>query len=1677
IEPKRELIKGRPLEEFVTSDTAAKMAQQLLSKVQSWQFSEEQKQLYITKILEILAFQESADIRVSITSAPDNFSRLKATAAYWERVEKLAAGQKWLEEKSKYYHPAVKVIRQKIELLNNKLVNVGEGVLQFYLSGHTMADFFRGSISRECTSYGGVKFKESIGQVTDPAFFLFKVIEKGKWVGNVYTVAGKTEDGKFALYLEWFKLAREHQLVANTLWNARRAQFMKDFFSQFKAYLATQGFDYLIVTTATADTSYALYKFTQDQARIEANNTNPASTNLKKLSSSEHLKEGSLPTEYLQNFGGDGSNSLHSVTGYKIALDKNMPQAIQQKQKDLDYLEKLLGEMSSEETRLAGLAKERQEKTSYLIKKSQEEANAGRNAIAFVFKTSSEQNGVERQKIEYELNELRVKIREKKDELSRLAAELGLVGTGRTSSSPLTGKVASFFAFGILSSFAFTNKAQAQSFSSQELYHNSFIPLVLAAGVAGLAGLVYYIYYKFFQQKPERGSYYEREYLPSLPIEQYKFPAGTKTELNQVLDELSAEAKELLPANIDIRIPFEVGISRAQAVKALDLLYSTLLKHGSIHEFFKDQDFYSAFKNRTKELGLSDDFDKPYDKNYLFTVPKEKTRYEEDRRAEEFVGQYLNKIRRARVNTNDELLEKIHKDRARLLRKNLHEGVSEAELYAYYQLLLSYASLESKPKLDEIDRFLSENNCLGALSVLEEFFRIDIGAELISLEENGGLKDALNKVMQRELEDIRRQFNRSAAFQANKQQIIREAKDIQFELRLSERTADDLLRGVASGDCTSINGSAFYNTIPQFMFDPGLLAFKVIQDGKWVGNVYTIVAEKDNSPVLIVDAVQLPVWGRSWPVSVKELSDKVLEKIVEYADSQGFSQVLMSSFVSNFNAIHDHFDQKYPTTPQEIEKTAGFEHLKALDLWDNHASRNEYLETFSPHWNYSLKGVEPNNPKQELLLRTVWQRNAPEEAQEIQPADSGAVSSLAQANVQPVKKDTPNKGHTFRNFCIGIILAIVLLFSSGCSSAFYSRIGPLSIQGNTGIAFSQPKPNEMPIGISGDIGLGEKESKGVGIGSQGNARLGPFTGNIGLKLGLSNVPQEEAPVSISAEATLGQKVKQNKSDTKGTELVTEAKVRVGPATAEINPAVGLSNVAQEEAPISVSAKASLGEKVKQNKSDGQGVELATEAKVRFGSVTALLNPKVGLSNVPEGEKALDLSGKVSLKETTQEAVTQEKASVIEEVKPVTPQIEQIQDNTLDTQQIITQISEQIKAIRADLEQLRLSGGDLKIEISGLKAQLSDAQKQLQQLKERPSEELLEFEQNMADYARQIAALEAQRQQAQEELNWRALENEKASQELKQLQSQMLNRQQQAQTLQNEVKQLEAETTQKEKSLTQLQSQKSGLESSVNQLTQDKEKLGQELGGLRQQIGHTKGVLEEARIKSEPTLKNIWNSFSWQTRLGIIVLGLTGIGILAGGIILWGKWAKFKEVSGRVKALQQKADELEKKISTQRQEKEDLTKEITQKKALREESVPSGLKEEKINYEQAIQGLKEKIGAYQKELKSLEQQKQDLSRQIAARQNEAIAKQNELLLAISEAEFKAKTIKEEIVKLTRELAGLTQEKEKLKIETAGLKGFQQDVENKKQELSSLDKQKQNLEGEIRGMEAQRTAFKE
>ena len=163
----------------------------------------------------------------------------------------LTIENKWMEANSKFYRELLKAIKVKIASIDAKIGDAGEGMLRFYLSGGTLSDFFRGWVSLDCTrnDTGDYDhFNDTQAWVMDPAAFKFKVMEKNRWVGNIYSrFAFKDKDGKFYLYWDMFQMNLFHY-IADKSPSEVRLEMSSKVIKQLAEWLGSVGFDYLLIS-------------------------------------------------------------------------------------------------------------------------------------------------------------------------------------------------------------------------------------------------------------------------------------------------------------------------------------------------------------------------------------------------------------------------------------------------------------------------------------------------------------------------------------------------------------------------------------------------------------------------------------------------------------------------------------------------------------------------------------------------------------------------------------------------------------------------------------------------------------------------------------------------------------------------------------------------------------------------------------------------------------------------------------------------------------------------------------------------------------------------------------------------------------------------------------------------------------------------------------------------------------------------------------------------------------------------------------------------------------------------------------------------------------------------------------------------------------------------------------
>ncbi|MCD6539975.1 MAG: MFS transporter, partial [Candidatus Omnitrophica bacterium] len=970
----RRIKEGEELEEAISQDKVLPISKMLLKKIRDWRqtkikdrvsisISDEEETEYLETLTEILSAENTKTLRDKLYEEGNKLShleRLKLLSRYWKIILGFIEANRNLYLDRPFKNLS-KRINEKIDYLNYKLHKGGKGILQFYLSGGALADFFRGDVSCDCSSFRSIledstytKFREAaISSVVDPAFFLYKIIEDEKWIGNVYSLVCKTEDGKFALFIDWFKINTNHNLShANTVIKEKITQ---EFIRQFKIYLASLGFDYLIIARDTGG-------FLDNGVKKLGNSEE---LRLKKIGGVGYLQEFSLNQEFVQNFAHQIGSGFHTVQGYKIRLDKKLKKDFM-----IEEIRKLKGLMSSLEDR----------KRVVLTTKAHREKHLNE---LFVFLEEVRKHGIEEPEIvkktekiidikRHEIKDIELEVLEIENQIAFNKKQLNLLEEELAKSS------SSIFKWGFVATLTILLTQFACIFTSQP--NNFTFILIESLLLMVLISLIYLLLKSIIKDSYKKEDFWFR-YKHSVdivkPIQtEHQIPKHIIVLLEKVLERIPESLTCKLAKPVKIHVPLSGAIRAEQALQAIQLLFVTLLKYGSIFAFFEKQKFYLDFKLQAEQLGLREDFDRSFT-SYTFLIKKEEIIKERKELFEIETNKFLQKIDEGveiilTKYKKGELIKKI-KEKRKELKSILYKFFFEQYLEEYFILLKTLGYMEFKDELSKIKDLIKAKRYSQIYSIIHQFFTVKLDQEIIEKERNLEIKKALRNISNKHRYEMESLLNNLIIFEQEKKRLMHETCDIKFELILSNRTFEDILRGEISNDCTALTGAAFYNTIPQFLFDPGFLCFKLLKEGEWVGNVYALVAKMENKPVLIIDAIQLPPISGRWPIAVEKIAEKAIEGIITYADNTGFAEVVMSSFISNFINLREYFGKKYKLERRYIEKLGGFKHLKALKLWDDKVERNEYIETLNPVWNYGLK-VNPNIAKQVIFIRPVWKR-------------------------------------------------------------------------------------------------------------------------------------------------------------------------------------------------------------------------------------------------------------------------------------------------------------------------------------------------------------------------------------------------------------------------------------------------------------------------------------------------------------------------------------------------------------------------------------------------------------------------------------------------------------------------------------------------------------------------------
>ncbi|NQU16513.1 MAG: hypothetical protein HQ564_00485, partial [Candidatus Saganbacteria bacterium] len=438
--------------------------------------------------------------------------------------------------------------------------------------------------------------------------------------------------------------------------------------------------------------------------------------------------------------------------------------------------------------------------------------------------------------------------------------------------------------------------------------------------------------------------------------------------------------------------------TRVRRTQATERLFSVLRDHDTVHAFNQTQEYYTTFKERTRELGLEEDFDRP-GQEYGFTLNGE-IEPEEDVL---LLGSGTSEILSAQVTALGDrkqeskldlpqLVELLEQQRAVLIERIEVKADAADLLREYVNNLLLLITMSGRT-WDDLLTAYEQNRQMDCLLKLEELYRDNLGNELINREDNLDLREGLKNELRERTAIVSEMTRRSVVEDAHE-----EGEGVgvnNYRMVLSAKDADELARGGISSDCTDIRSDfAFHETVPQHFFDPGFLSFRLYENNDWVGNVYLLVEESEGEPVLVIDAIQFQTNHR-YLASRGAILDNIIEQMQNYSEEHGFSELDMSKFISNRSSNYYYLDGRYPERLLEVEKVGGFRHLRDLALWNSSSWRNEYLETNSPG--------NPNAERQVLPLRLIWRA---EEEIEIVEVDPQALLAQREAAL-PVPESLP----------------------------------------------------------------------------------------------------------------------------------------------------------------------------------------------------------------------------------------------------------------------------------------------------------------------------------------------------------------------------------------------------------------------------------------------------------------------------------------------------------------------------------------------------------------------------------------------------------------------------------------------------------------------------------------------
>ena len=487
---RRPVPEYRELFEVITPGEIKEVMTEVITRIQSWNTPNDKRVEIMQTAVELVLADQTRKLRRKIFNTNELPKKARLNAGYWQQALDFLKNNESITQNSKVSAELVGIIKKRVSLFSDQTERPRRGLLQFYLSGVTFTDFFSGSISIDCTAIGVMHFSDFLTTKLDPAFMLFKVVENGRWVGNLYTMVLKDSDGKEAFLLDSFQLNTNHPLL-----NASDGQFndtMATFLERLKLYLSQQGFKELLVGS-TDISSRTRIKSTL-RVLVQQQGTAISGYFKKPGGDRYRLKMFAFAPSYLQALGTVYENL--SFSGHKISLPETSQEADRKrKEQELQQLQQKLSALLKEAEATEAQLQERQSVQQQLLASLEREKQNNREASVTVLSGELEKVNVAVASLERKRNEIKARITPEEKRLEELKRNLELPGDNKKISKEKKAMVASLLAIGFLLSTS--KQALASGFQSvSDSWLSGGILVAFAVGV----GIFFYILYRNFKE-------------------------------------------------------------------------------------------------------------------------------------------------------------------------------------------------------------------------------------------------------------------------------------------------------------------------------------------------------------------------------------------------------------------------------------------------------------------------------------------------------------------------------------------------------------------------------------------------------------------------------------------------------------------------------------------------------------------------------------------------------------------------------------------------------------------------------------------------------------------------------------------------------------------------------------------------------------------------------------------------------------------------------------------------------------------------------------------------------------------------------------------------------------------------------------------------------------------------